>query len=147
MSNVIAIAALVVAAGAWFRPMPQPEAPTAKVYSEQEVSDAKMAVCEAFAKASRALQATGGKTSDGSVEAFAVAVNTRLALETTSNFMARTLEESQATPAPLAEATRELSRLYEAIALAQLSDLPQSDINLIASAADNAVARINQSCG
>lgn len=143
----IAIAALAVAAGAWFRPLPKPEAPAAKVYTEQEVTDAKRAVCEAFAKASRALATAGAKPSEEPAEAFTVAVNTRLALETASNFLAQTLEKSQATPAPLAEAIRELSRSYEAIALAQLSELSQSDINLIASAADSAVARINQSCG
>lgn len=142
----IAVVALAVAAGAWFRPLPKPEAPAAKTYTEQEVAEAKKAVCEAFETARETLATTGGKTSEDYAEAFVVAVNTRLALETTSNFLARTLEENHPTPSDLATPVGELSRSYEGIALAQLNESPQSEINLIASTSDAAVARITQAC-
>lgn len=150
LPNVIAIAiavvALAVAAGAWFRPLPKPEAPATQTYSEQEVAEAKRAVCEAFTKVQNVLTTTGGKTSDDSTEAFAVAVNTRLALETTSTFLARTLEENRPTPANLATPVRELSSSYQAIALAQLDESPRSEVSLIAATSDAAVARISQTC-
>lgn len=142
----MAVVALAVAAGAWFRPLPKPEAPAAKTYSEQEVAEAKKAVCEAFTKGQNALAVTGSKVAVDSTEALAVAVNTRLALETTSAFLARTLEENRPTPVDLATPVRELSGSYQAIALAQLDESPQSEVNLIASISDAAVARINQTC-
>ena len=45
---VIALIAVAVAIAAWFRPAPKAETPAAKTYSEQEIADAKKAVCDAY---------------------------------------------------------------------------------------------------
>lgn len=151
MPNVIAIAiaiaALVVAAGAWFRPMPQPEAPAAKVYSEQEVSGAKKAVCEAFAKANQSLNSAGLVSSDGQPgSALAAAVNVRLALEAGSRYLSESALQYHFAPADLVVAVDDLAMAYQQIAIAQLAAYPHADIEPHYRAADSAVAAIQKAC-
>ena len=50
MSLGIALLAIGVAIGAWFRPLPKNEPPPAPTYSSQQVADAKAKVCAAYAK-------------------------------------------------------------------------------------------------
>ncbi len=53
---VIALIAVAVAIAAWFRPAPKAETPAAKTYSEQEIADAKKAVCDAYERVNKAVQ-------------------------------------------------------------------------------------------
>lgn len=139
--------ALAVAAGAWFRPLPKPETPTAKVYSQQEVADAKKAVCEAFAKAKESVNSAGLKNSDGQPgSALAVAVNVRLALETGSRYLSDSALQYHSALNDLVTPINDLAKAYQQIAIAQLADSPHTEIEPYYREADSAAAIIEHAC-
>ncbi|BBZ79125.1 hypothetical protein MANY_44620 [Mycolicibacterium anyangense] len=145
---VLALIATAVAIGAWFRPAPKPEAPAAKTYSEQEVADAKKAVCDAYERAHRALQTTGSK--DGGNDpttSLAIAVNVRLAFGESSSYLLRTLQEYAATPADLRDQVRTASESFQQISLDQLGEAPQQELDPILKRADAADLSIKKTCG
>ncbi|KDF00273.1 hypothetical protein Y900_015325 [Mycolicibacterium aromaticivorans JS19b1 = JCM 16368] len=145
---VIAVIAVAVAIGAWFRPAPKPETPAAKTYSEQEVADAKKAVCETFKEASTGIQAAGGRTGgDDPTAVLAVAVNVRLALSAASSYLIQGLDANPATPQELAKPIRDLAKTYQEIAILQLGDAPHEKIDPLYTSGDEATAKIKQVCG
>ncbi|WP_431234771.1 hypothetical protein ACQ856_09705 [Mycolicibacterium psychrotolerans] len=144
---VIAVIAIAVAIGAWFRPAPKPETPAAKTYTEQEVSDAKKAVCDAYGRADRALQATGRKNGgDDQTAIIAVAVNIRLALSESSSFLLRTLAENPAAPHDLQEQVRMAANSYQDIAIDQLGEASQTELGPFLKQADSTDVAIKQAC-
>ena len=79
---VIAVIAVAVAIGAWFRPPPKPEIAAAKTYSEQEVTDAKQKICDAFATVQSTLEASSNQAPpdpNDVMQKFTLSVNGRLA--------------------------------------------------------------------
>jgi hypothetical protein len=145
---VMALIAVVVAIGAWFRPAPKAEAPAAKTYSDQEIADAKKAVCDAYEDAYRAVTAAGAR--DGGSDqtaALAVAVNIRLALSTSGQYLLSTLNDQPATPSEVAAPARDLGTSYRKIAVLQLSDAAHDTIAPFYDAADQAITKIKQACG
>ncbi|GAY17405.1 hypothetical protein [Mycobacterium sp. shizuoka-1] len=143
---VIAVIAVAVAIGAWFRPMPKPEAPAAKTYSEQEVADAKKAVCEAHDQVQKSVNTAGGKSGDNPTDTFLVAVNIRLALATSSSYLTESLNTHPAAPQNLVEPIRNLANKYREIVMEQLADTSASDLNPLATSADGEIAKIKQAC-
>lgn len=151
LPNVIAIAiavvALAVAAGAWFRPLPKPEPPAAKTYSEQEVAEAKKAVCEAFTKARQAVNAAGSFNGDGqTASTFAVAVNVRLALEASSRYLSNAARQHHFAPTDLVRKIDTLATEYQQIAIDQLGGEPHDTIEPRYQAADEAIYTIELAC-
>jgi hypothetical protein len=144
---VIAVIAVAVAIGAWFRPMPKPEPPAAKTHSEQEVADAKKAVCDAYTRADRAVQAAGRRNGgDDQTAILAVAVNIRLALSESSSFLLRTLAENPAAPRDLQEQIRLASNTYQDVAIDQLGDASQEELAPLFKQADSTDVAIKQAC-
>ncbi|BBY63510.1 hypothetical protein MHEL_17530 [Mycolicibacterium helvum] len=143
---VIAVIAIAVAIGAWFRPIPKPEAPAAKTYSEQEVADAKKAVCDAFDRGQRTLDVTGGKVGANPSDSFTVAVNSRVAIGTISTYWRSTLQQHPATPTDLANTLSSLADLYENILLTQLAEGNRPDLDALYASADNSVPKMTQAC-
>jgi len=144
---VIALIAVAVAIAAWFRPAPKAETPATKTYSEQEIADAKKAVCDAFEQVSKTVNTAGGKSGGNPTDSFIVAVNTRMALATSSSFMTAQLAANPATPDDLAHAVRNLADRYQEIAMNQLADATTSDLEPLATAADAQTADIEKACG
>ena len=144
---VIALLAVAVAIAAWFRPAPKAEAPAAKTYSEQEIADAKKAVCDAYGEVSKTVNTAGAKSGENPTDSFIVAVNTRTALATSSSFMTAQLAANPATPDDLAHAVRSLAARYQEIAMNQLADATTSDLDPLATAADQQIAIIEKDCG
>ena len=143
----IALVAVAVAIAAWFTPAPKAEVPAAKTYTEQETADAKKAVCEAYSRANRAIQATGrknGGTDPTSV--IAVAVNVRLALSESSSLLLRTLEENPATSHELEDQVRNAASAFQSIAIDQLGEAPQAELDPSLKAADSADVMIRRAC-
>jgi len=129
---VIALIAVAVAIAAWFRPAPKAETPAAKTYSEQEIADAKKAVCDAYERVDRALTATTSKGGgDQTTEDVLIGINVRLALTESAQYLLTRLAENPATPDVLAEAIRDASNAYQDIAIARLGEAPQSEIDNI----------------
>ncbi|WP_167107406.1 hypothetical protein [Mycobacterium sp. DL592] len=143
---VIALIAVAVAIGAWFRPAPKAEAPAAKTYSEQEVTEAKKAVCDAFEQVKSTVNTAGGKSGDNPTDSFIVAVNIRLALTTSSSYLADQLTANPATPETLAEPIRLLASRYREIAMRQIADASNSDLQPLATGADKDIERITEAC-
>lgn len=141
----IAVVAVAVAAGAWFRPLPKPETPTAKVYSQQEVADAKNAVCEAFAKGQETLAISGSKVSSPNDE-FTVAVNSRISIQAVSTYLRLSLETQPATPAEVSKTVLDLSDVYQAILLDQLADATHDELSPLYSSLDASLLSVRQAC-
>ena len=119
---VIGLVVGAIAIAAWLKPAPKPETPAAKVYSEQEVADAKKSVCDAFDQVKKSVTAAGGKTGDNPTDTFVVAVNIRVALTASSNYLFQTLDANSAVPKDLADPVRNLAITYRKIVMEQLAD-------------------------
>lgn len=110
---VVALAALVVAIIGWFRPAPAPP-PDEPTFTEQQVADAKVRVCEAFALVDKGvtLQTGGGEQGGVSNEptmAEAQAANARLSIVAGAWYLRDHVDP--ATPPPLATAVQHLSAI------------------------------------
>ena len=143
----IALIAVAVAIGAWFRPAPKAEEPAAKTYSEQEVADAKKAVCEAYKKVDRALTATTSRSNGGQpTDDVLISINVRLALTEGAQYLRTRLGEQPATPEPLAEAVRKATDAYQDIAIARLGEAPQSEIDEAVRTGNPSISIIKDEC-
>lgn len=143
---VIAVIAVAVAISAWFRPIPKPEAPAAKTYSDQEVADAKKSVCDAFEQTQKTLKVTGSKSGDNPTAAFIVAVNSRIAIQTVSTYLRSVTDSEPASPKELSEKVTELADTYRTILLKQLAEVAQDEIEPLLSSVDKSVDDITLAC-
>ena len=144
---VIAVIAVAVAVGAWFRPMPKPEAPAAKTYSDQEVADAKKAVCDAFDRTHKALEVTNGKNAGTDPTAIlAVAANGRIALTVGADYLLAAIDANPALNPDFADAVKDLAGSYRRMAVDYLAEVPATDMNATFQMADGAAARVGQFC-
>lgn len=145
---VIAVIAVAVAIGAWFRPVPKPETPAAKTYSEQEIADAKKSVCDAFKDANRGVQAAGRRNEGPDpIAVLAVAANVRLALTAGSAYMLQSVDNNQAAPDDLKSAVEELAGTYRKVAVAQLGEASQDELDPMYKSGDETTNKIKQACG
>ena len=143
---VIAVIAVAVAIGAWLRPAPKPEAPAAKTYSDQEVADAKSAVCDAFQNVIHTLDANKRKSSVNPADSFAVAVNTRLAVETAAEHLAWAVEAHPALQSDLTSTLSDLASAYREIVMKQIGDADQTDLDTSYQKADKLQTDAAQVC-
>jgi hypothetical protein len=144
---VIAVIAIAVAIGAWFRPIPEPETPAAKTYSEQEVADAKTAVCDAYTLVHNAIVVTNNKSGGSDPTAIlAVAANARLSAHAGGQYLTEILGQYPATQNELAQGIRDLATNLEKLTLEYLGETPNAEQDPLLRSADDATARIKQHC-
>lgn len=148
----IALVAIGVAIAGWLRPMPknEPSTPPAPSYSSQQVADAKAKVCGAYRDVHRALELSADRSAgNDQTTALAVATSGRQVLDTGSRYLLTKLSQSDATPAELNAATRNLSSAYQELAIKYLTGLSNTDQQLrpTLQAADEATAIIERLCG
>ena len=143
---VIAVIAVAVAIGAWFRPAPKPEAPAAKSYSAQEVADAKKAVCDAFQNVIHTLDANKRKSSVNPADSFAVTVNTRLAVETAAAHLDWTVHSQPALQSDLSSTLSDLANAYREIVMKQIGDSDQAELDKSYQQADKLQSDAAQVC-
>lgn len=143
---VIALIAVAVAIAAWFKPAPKPEAPAAKVYSEQEIADAKKAVCDAYDQSQQTLRVTGSKSGENPTDSFIVAVNSRVAIQTVSTYLRTAAEGQVAAPNPLVDKVIRLADLYRSILLKQMAEAPRSDLDPLYTSLDSSVQEVDRAC-
>jgi hypothetical protein len=150
ISLVVGFVAVAVAIGAWFRPSAHeaPAAPsdTTPQYSDQQVADAKKAMCSAYDKIYNALKGAGSQTSDDPTLKFIIAVNIRLATVANSNYLTKALAENPATPTDLANTFRDMTSAYDELVLAQLANAPKEDLDPLNAKLDNADSAAYQAC-
>jgi hypothetical protein len=144
---VLGLLGLGMGVAAWFRAIP-PITAEAPAFSDQQVADAKVGVCTAYAKGWRSLQVAGSqKKPDGPPDTLpAVTVNGRVAEVAVGNYLINSVEANPAAPSELKELVRQLGEVYQEIVLTQLADGSRSDVVPIAENADRVRAEIERLC-
>lgn len=147
--GIVAVALAAIALGfavaAWLRAATAPDASPA--YTQQQVADAKKAVCEAFEKTDRAIQTAGHRVGgDDPTEKLAVAANVRLALIAGSAHLSEAVEKNVATPAALAASAQRLALTYRQVALDQLGEAPQRELDPVLRVGDSTTQSMRQAC-
>lgn len=143
---VIALIAVAVAIAAWFRPAPKAETPAAKTYSEQEIADAKKAVCDAFGQTQQTLKVTGSKASEDPTQTFIIAINSRVAIETASSYLHSKAQSNQAAPKDVAEKVTQLADIYRVVLLKQLADATRDDLKPLYDSLDASTEEVTEAC-
>ncbi|WP_264002016.1 hypothetical protein [Mycobacterium florentinum] len=152
ISLVVAVLAICVAVGAWFRPSADSKSTPAShgpSYSTQEVTDAKTKICAAYEKVHHALVLSSARNGGSDPTAvLGVATSGRQVLDAGSRYLVTKLSEEQATSPELAIAVRNLATAYQELAISYLNDLTNSDAQLqpVLQAADDASATIERLC-
>jgi hypothetical protein len=126
-SLAIALTALGVAIGSWFRPTPANKPTPGPVYTSQQVTDSKSKLCAAFSKVHSAIQVTSTRDRGPDYATqLASAVNARQALLGGSQYLLTTLSSEPATPADLTTQIRNLANTYQLLTVQLLSEAPDS---------------------
>jgi len=143
----IALVAVGIAIGAWFRPLPKNEPPAAPTYSSQQVADAKAKVCAAYELVHKAVKATStrDKGADYTTQ-LASAVNARQALVAGNQYLSAVLEKNPAAPGDLRTEVFKLVDAYQLLTLELLADAPDSVVNEPVNSGDSATAQIEKIC-
>jgi hypothetical protein len=110
---------------------PAPEAPTAvdakPQFSDQQIAEAKKAVCAAHDLANRATGTAGGQSGDDPTLKFVIAVNIRIGAVASADYFLSTLNQNPATPADLAAAARHTAMAYQETTLLHLALAPKKN--------------------
>ena len=147
MSLGIALLAIGVAIGAWFRPLPKNEQPPAPTYSSQQVADAKAKVCAAYKRVNHAVLANTGRGGDNDpATLLGVAANARMALFDGGEYLLRILAHEPATAPDLATATRALADAYQELALDYMAEADDPRLESSRNAIDLAGAKEDEAC-
>jgi hypothetical protein len=142
---VIALIAVAVAIAAWFRPAPKAEIPAAKTFSEQEIADAKKAVCDAFERAFNALTANS-RQPDSPSEGLAVIANSRIAIHAAGTYLTATLRDQPAAPEEIAAPVKSLANQYQRMVLDQIGGADRATLDEEYQNADSLTSKISKAC-
>jgi hypothetical protein len=150
VSLVIALIAIAVAVAAWFRPAnsePPPPAPdSTPKYSDQQIADAKKAVCAAHDLVGRATEYSGSQKNDDPTLKYIIAVNNRLAGALSGDYFLAQLNHYPATPHDLSAATQDLALAYQGTTLMQLANASADELDTIYKTLDTADAKVVEAC-
>ncbi|MCV7108157.1 hypothetical protein [Mycolicibacterium chitae] len=147
LTAALAVIAIIIAIASWFQPAPEPEAQaTEQQFSEQEVTEAKEAVCGAWDAAYNAIQTAASRTSNDETIAFILAVEVKLAFHASGDYIESALRDHSATENDLAEAARQLSSAYHRAILFQLADEPSNKVDEIKSEIRAAESTLKLEC-
>jgi hypothetical protein len=146
---LIALVALGVAIGSWFRPpgnKPTP-APPAVTYSQQQIADAKSSVCGAYQQVRKAGDVAGARSGGSDPTAMlAVATSSRQVFDAGSRYLSTKLAELPATPPDLAAAVKNLASIYQQLAIDYLAEAPDSELDPLVRAGNEAHSTIEGLC-
>jgi hypothetical protein len=146
---VIALIAVAVAIGAWFRPAGHQASPPidpAAQYSDQQIGIAKTAMCAAYSESVKAVAGAAGRKNDDPNAQFTNIVNTRLAFHLTTDYFESQLNDNPATPPELKTAFKNLISAYNKLLLAQIAEAPQDQIDAASAKSDAADRAVVDSC-
>ena len=141
---VLGLLGLGIGTAAWFRAAPKPAAtPT---YSEQQVAEAKKAVCDGFSQGQDALSVAGSKRSDIPSESFAIALNSRLAVDAVMDHLRSNLLENPAASEAVKTTVRDLANNYQELLLKTVADKTGSDLDPILKKIEASTNAVEQAC-
>ena len=147
---VIALSALGVSIGSWFRPAPASKSaaePHAVTYSQQQVADAKAKVCGAYEQVRKAGDEAGERSGGTDPTAqLAVATSSRQVFDVGSRYLSTKLAEFPAAPPDLASAVKNLASIYQQLAIGYLAGAPDSELDPLVRAGTEAHSRIEGMC-
>jgi len=144
---VIALAALGLAIGSWFRPVSNTKAPTAPNYTNQRVAEAKANVCAAFRTVHQAITVTNHREhGNDPTSTLAAATSARQAFAAGSVYLMTSLSDEPATPPDLAHAVRGLATVFQQLTVTYLAELSDSALDPLLHAGDEATLTIEQLC-
>jgi hypothetical protein len=147
VSLAIALIALGVAIGSWFRPTSADKPSSGPTYTSQQVADSKSKVCAAFSNVDNAVRAaTSRDKGQDYATQLASAVNVRQAMATGGQYLSTTLNQEPATPFNLAASTRDLANAYQLLTVQLLADADESAKNPTVQAGDDATNKIENLC-
>ena len=145
----IALLALGVAIGSWFRsglekPSPNPAPPK---FTGQQITDAKTKVCATYQEVHKAVLVNTGRTGGSDPTALlGLAANARIALYDGGEYLLSTLADEPATPADLAAAVRGLASSYKQLAIKYMAEATQAEIDSSLHAGDEPNSIIYDIC-
>ncbi len=147
LTAALAVIAIIVGIASWFRPAPEPEAQSAEQqFSEQEVAEAKEAMCAAWDTVYEAIFNTAKKTSPDDTLTFALGIENELAFHAAGDYLMSELSRNPAYPEKSASSFRELARTYHEVVLAQLADAPEPQIEAIKDRMGSAERGVRDGC-
>lgn len=134
-TTVAWLAALTLVSGVaivgWLRPTQDHEhsGSSAPTYTDQQVAEAKTAVCTAFGNVEHALNLADARNNGSSdpTAQLAVETSTRQVLDAGSRYLLAKLAEEPATPRELAAAIRTQANAYQDVVIGYLDGLNYSD--------------------
>jgi hypothetical protein len=140
-----------VAIGSFFRPAADnrsaPVPPPAVTYNQQQIADAKTSVCGAYQQVRKAGDVAGARSGGTDPTAMlAVATSSRQVFDVGSRYLLTKLAELPATPPDLAAAVRKLASIYQQLAIDYLAEAPDSDLDPLVRAGDDAHSSIQGLC-
>lgn len=148
----IALVALGVGVGGWFRPAPRndhPSVPSAPAYTDQQIADAKGQVCDSYQAVHTAGLVSTNRTSPvpgDPIGELAVAANARLALYAGGDYLLDRLAAEPATPPALADALRSFANNSKKLAIVALAEKPNSAQDPLRRALDADATTIDGLC-
>lgn len=146
LGALLGLLGLIVGVAAWLRAAPSDSALN-PVYSEQQVADAKKAVCEAYEKGFRSIGVAVAKKPDETAEPLPGALlNARIAEIAVANYFFHSLNTNPATPSAIKDLIRQLGESYQNIALTQLADGTREEVRPIAEYAGELAPKIEYLC-
>ena len=144
----VQLATLGVAIVGWFRPVPD-KPPPVQTYTNEQVSEAKAKVCNAYEQVRKAGDLAGARNGGSDpTGVLAVATSTRQVLDAGSRYLMTKLAAEPATPRDLAVAVRKLADVYQELTINYLDGLSNSDPELgpLLRAGDEAHGVIQKLC-
>ena len=143
----LAVVGLTAGAAGCSRPAATSGDAAKPAYSDQQVADAKKAVCEAYKKGFQSIRVASTKKSDDSTEGLpGTLLNARIAEVAAANYFINSVRENPAAPSELNELVGQLGDIYQDIVLTQLSDGSREEVHPIAGKADAIIPKIDQLC-
>lgn len=148
VSSLIAVAAIGVAATAWFRSGDgsNPE-DTSASFSEQEIAAAEESICVAYQKTSNALSKSASQVSEDPNVKYMLSLNTRLTIHANASYLRTAIANNPALDPEAAKIFDDMSSAYDDILMAQLADAPAESYEEVNAKLDDADARAADLCG
>lgn len=141
--TAVSLLALGVAAAAWFRAAPRAD----KVYSAQEQTSARDAVCSAHASVKQALTAaTRQPEAKQPGNTLLIAINIRLAEYASADYLADKLAAYPATPRAVTDPMGGLVDALRRLAIGQLGDAPAESLQPITEQIGSLTDEVTKAC-
>ena len=145
LGAVLGLLGLIVGFAAWFRAAPS-NVSTNPVYSEQQVGEAKTAVCEAYAKGMRTVRSVASRKAENEADKLQVITVSATGELAAAAYFFNILNSTPAVPSDIQQPLNRLAQQYQEVALIQLANGAPSEYKSNGQAIDAAITELDISC-